>query len=460
MGIRIQPYEIDIPEKEPLENDLLNRRQSVEILTRLIGSVEGPCVLAVDAAWGAGKTTFLKIWSQYLRNEGFPVVEFNAWETDYSENPFVALSSELMAGLDQYKKRPLATKIKNTKRLTKELLQKTAPSAIQLVLESVPGGKVISQPLSLFVEDKLAAHQEARESIGKFKKALQGMAAELAELKSHSLIVVIDELDRCRPTYAVELLEIAKHLFSVDQIIFVLAVNRSQLAHSIQALYGNGFDGEGYLGRFFDLDFRLPEPKREDFIDALLAPNSTNNYIHGEAKTLLQVFLGAQDLSLRQIAQSIHRLGLILASLHKKREPYILTVVVLLILRTVDMNLYYRFCQGDATDLEVSKALSAMLKVKSYLVSDARWIFDITLIFSSREISNVRNNWKFEESPLYREYKNRLDGIPDTTPDDEYAKFFVDRAEKWRRDHSGGFGFRRAVELIELLSPDLIGELQ
>ena len=194
-------------------------------------------------------------YGQQLRNQEFPVVEFNAWETDHSGDPFVALSGELMEGLGQYKKPPLPAKIDKAKEMVKELLRKSAPFAIQVALENIPGGTAISQPLASCVKDKLDAkldaHQKAQESIGKFKEALQDMTTELAKQKSHPLIVVIDELDRCRPLYAVELLEVAKHLFSVDKIVFVLAVNRAELAHSIKALYGNDFDAEGYLGRFF-----------------------------------------------------------------------------------------------------------------------------------------------------------------------------------------------------------------
>ena len=99
MGIRIQPREIDVPMDEPFENALLGRKEPVEVLTRLVGSIEGPYVLAVDAAWGTGKTTFLNIWAQYLHNQRFPVVKFNAWETDFSGNPLVDLSTELTEGL-------------------------------------------------------------------------------------------------------------------------------------------------------------------------------------------------------------------------------------------------------------------------------------------------------------------------------------------------------------------------
>ena len=102
MGIRIRPAEVEIPCSDPFQNELLDRKKSAEVLTQLVDSIDGPCVLAIDAPWGAGKTTFLKMWSQHLRNEGFPVVEFNAWETDHAEDPFVALASELEEGLKSF----------------------------------------------------------------------------------------------------------------------------------------------------------------------------------------------------------------------------------------------------------------------------------------------------------------------------------------------------------------------
>ena len=87
MGIRIRPAEVEVPDDEPFKNDLLNRKESADVLTQLVHSIKGSCVLTIDAAWGAGKTTFLKMWSQHLRKNGFPVVAFNAWETDHAEDP-------------------------------------------------------------------------------------------------------------------------------------------------------------------------------------------------------------------------------------------------------------------------------------------------------------------------------------------------------------------------------------
>ena len=276
MGIRIRPAEVEVPEYEPFKNDLLNRKESAEVLTQLVDSIEGSCVLTVDAAWGAGKTTFLKMWSQHLRKNGFPVVAFNAWETDHAEDPFVALVSELTDGLKEaFQQEGLSDKIKDTIDAVKKVALRAMPAAIRILTAGILDvepliEKEAGKLLSSFAENRLAKYKEAQDSIEDFRSKLEEMSRALVESLGHPLLVIVDELDRCRPSYAVELIETAKHLFGVDHLIFVLALNCDQLAHSIKALYGSGFDATGYLRRFFDIDFRLPEPDRDQFIGTLL----------------------------------------------------------------------------------------------------------------------------------------------------------------------------------------------
>ena len=370
MGIRIQPRDIEVPKDNPFKNDLLGRKESVEVLTHLIGSIEGPCVLAVDAAWGAGKTTFLRMWAQYLRNKDFPVVEFNAWETDFTGDPFIALSGELMSGLHQNAAGSLADKIDAMKDAAKEIVRRAVPGVIRVATAGIVDAspmleKEAGQVLASYAEARLSSYRQEQESVQTFRSKLQDMASALAESKkSGPLVVVIDELDRCRPSYATELLEVAKHLFTVDHIIFVLAVNRSELTHSIRALYGSEFDAQGYLRRFFDVDFRLPDLGRKPFIEASLKAIQLNDYFtrtkdreagqgYETVKTLLVAFFDAPDLGLRRIAQAIHRLGLVFASLRSDQRSFTLAAVVALILRTVDSDLYHRFVRGEVSDLEV-----------------------------------------------------------------------------------------------------------
>ena len=279
MSIRIQPPEISIPGDDPFANDLLDRKKQADILTRVVQTIEGPCAIAVDAAWGAGKTTFLKMWAQQLRGQGFPVVEFNAWETDYSGDPFVSLTSEITKTIDETSRHPTDAMGEKAKRQALDLVRKAAPGVIRMATSLIPVvGSEVGNVLGSFAEQKLAGYQQAQQSVGEFKLALETLADTLWEFAGQKpLVVFIDELDRCRPSYAIELLETGKHIFAVNHVVFVIAVNRSELSHSVKVLYGNDFGADGYLRRFFDIDFRLPEPDRRNFIRELLVSGGFTN---------------------------------------------------------------------------------------------------------------------------------------------------------------------------------------
>ena len=80
MAVKLKATDIPIDPDFPYQNDLLNREEFATNLSELILKTESPCVIAIDAAWGTGKTTFIKMWTKDLINQSFPVVEFNAWK--------------------------------------------------------------------------------------------------------------------------------------------------------------------------------------------------------------------------------------------------------------------------------------------------------------------------------------------------------------------------------------------
>ena len=231
----------------------------------------------------------------------------------FSEDPFLTLSTELTEGLQSGDTKLPGETIKKLKDASREVLRWVVPGVIRFAASQVPVvGSQIAETAGSFAEDRLSRHSEARTSVKQFRKVLQDMAAALWEATgSRPLMVMIDELDRCRPSYAVKLLEVAKHLFSADRIVFVLAVNCDQLAHSVKAQYGNDFDAEGYLRRFFDVDFKLPEPDRQAFVHAQLQVTGIYDYFAGAMRKptgdtireLLSLFFGASDLSLRTIGR-------------------------------------------------------------------------------------------------------------------------------------------------------------
>ena len=462
--MRIQPREIDVPDDDPFKYDLLGRKETVEVLTHFVNSIDGPCVLSVDAAWRAGKTTFLKIWAQYLRNEGFPVVEFNAWETDFSEEPFVVLSTELTEGLKGCADKSLDKKIDDMKEKAKEVVRSLVPELIRVAAAGVPlVGNALGESLASLAEKKLTAYGEARESVKEFKNVLQETANTLSETREgHPLVVIIDELDRCRPSYAVELLEVAKHLFAVDHIVFVLAVNRSELAHSIKALYGDGFDAVGYLRRFFDLDFRLPEPDRVAFIDTMHRDTGIYDFFERprypdlqqeakNARNLLQVFLVTSDLSLRQIAQAIHRLGLVFASLPENRHLFASTTVVLFILRTIDLDLYFRFIDGEASDLDVFETVIARAGIKALNGNENVYQFGAIIIMCALKEDSHLSSTVLQQSPLYKHYQEQASK-------NEEAQRFIERVGFYSHYYydPDREAFKESVQRIELISAAFI----
>lgn len=485
MGIRVQPREIEVPQEDPFKHDLLERKEAVETLTHLIGNLEGPCVLSVDAVWGSGKTTFMKIWAQHLRNQGFAVVEFNVWETDFSENPFLTLSTELTEGLESREMEDMSETIETLKNASQAVFRWAAPKAAGFLLSQAPlVGQQLAELATPLVEEQFSQHSEARKSVKSFRKVLQSAADKLSKAnRDRPLVIMIDELDRCRPSYAVELLEIAKHLFSVNHIIFVLAVNCDQLAHSIKAVYGSEFDATGYLRRFFDVDFKLPEPDRQAFIENQLEETGIYDYFkefpdkrrqfapiyfqkelaRDEAREKLQamlhLFFGFSDLSLRTISQAIHRLGLLYASLPDDRADYGCATVAALILRTLDLTLYSRFVAGEVSDKEVVESIFSRPGLKSNY-DDGRFEFELVIILATIKKNSPDRALANGEipSPLLNKYK--MDKGRDQREAHLSAAKHVDRVVEavdtvlnWGNEL---VGFDDAVRRLELFSDELI----
>ena len=271
------------------------------------------------------------------------------------------------------------------------------------------------------------------------------------------LVIIVDELDRCRPSYAIELLEVAKHLFMVDRIVFALAVNRSELAHSVKVLYGNDFDAEGYLRRFFDASLRLPAPNRNGFVDSLLTTTQISQYLAQhlqndargaaeslEAVELLKEFFNAEHFSLRQIAQAIHYLGLALALLPDDTRVSIMSITAALIIKTANSNIYYRFIQGNASDEEVADSVFDLPGMASIRETVQGAVFEAAIIRSS--LQNRLARIDAIDTPLFNRYQER---VANRAGNSTYAEDVLNIIQ-------GSYGIKRdfewAVNVLEFLS--------
>ena len=377
MGIRIQPRDLEVPEEAPFLHDRLDRKTPARVLTQIVASVEGPCVLSIDGPFGAGKSTFLRLWTQHLKNKGFPVARLNAWETDYSGDPFPALVEGIRAELESPDSGDIEIRLKAFREAAGRVAVRATPALIRLAtLGMIDVGPELANALGTVSEeaarDGIAQFQAQRKSLTAFREELCGFSEALsAAHDDRPLVIGIDELDRCRPSYAIEMLELAKHLFAVDHVVFALAINRSELAHSVKVLYGQDFDADRYLRRFFDLDFRLPQPDRTAFIKQLMEATELNDHLERQDRRptieqqrplfdgILQAFLKKDPFTLRDIAQAIHHLTLVLASTDTERVQYPILSAVALVLKYRVPQVYELFRRGEKTDEEVVDALFA-----------------------------------------------------------------------------------------------------
>lgn len=375
--IRFKPQPLAIPEADPFKEDLLGRKESAENLTAFVESLAEPFVLAIDSPWGTGKTTFLRMWRQHLENQGFPCLYFNAWENDFTDSPLVSLIGELGEGvaqlrLDEEQGRAAQKAFETTKRAGAALLKAALPTALKLAISGLLDLSAATEAdLGKLAEDmakkQIEKYQADKKTITSFRDELQKLVKTLAEKQgaanSKPVVLIIDELDRCRPPYAIELLEKVKHLFSVEGLVFVLAIDREQLGESVRSLYGAKLDADGYLRRFIDLEYRLPEPDSEKFATAQFERFGLNPALDGKvgdtrydsdtirhALPKLFVLFG---FSLRTQEQCFSQLGVILRTTPANSFLYSSLLAVLICLRADNKKLYLRYCSGHASHEEV-----------------------------------------------------------------------------------------------------------
>ena len=291
------------------EADKLGRQEESQFLTNYLvskftqASGDESLVMNLNAERGMGKSYFLDNWARDLILKRHPVINFNAWENDFSGEPLMGLLAELENTLSHHfsgapkAKRLLDEAINKAKRLlkpsepiltsllsstfhglSKEELSKlvTLENKLQYGESDDKDSGTYSDMLSTVApaatEQALKSFKSTKESINAFRSCLQILTNHINnEMKSLKLpiFIFIDELDQCRPDYTIDLLEKLKRLFAVRGIYIVVATNSSQLMSSVRSIYGSDTDTSRALKQFFDLQYSLAKPQKYQYAEYL-----------------------------------------------------------------------------------------------------------------------------------------------------------------------------------------------
>lgn len=306
--------------ENPFDGDKLDRRRFGEILSQYVLRMKFGAVLAIDAEWGIGKTWFGKNWAAQLEKDGHRVVYIDAFQGDYVEDPFVLIAAEI-AELIEPSSTPHAF-VRTASAAAKAL----APLAVKTILQA--GSKMLTGSAHLADEVKKALEktgEQAGETFAKLaedrisqfgveKRALEEFRTQLQAFAAQSpspVVVIIDELDRCRPNFAVNLLERVKHFFDVENVVFVLLINKKQFSSAIKGVYGAETDAKSYLDKFLSFTFTFPSAARngrsiggfinDEFKKYKIEPSQEHHHF----QEFFRAFAILYELSLRQVERGV-----------------------------------------------------------------------------------------------------------------------------------------------------------
>jgi len=379
MNLKFQ--ELQVNPDDPFGNDLLDRQKEIDNLSTLLQNLNSPAVLAINSPWGTGKTTFVKMWEAYLQKQKVGTLYFNAWKTDFSEDPLVSFLGEINEGLSELVGTSKKSKEawSKTKAIGKQIAKRGLPALIKIgTVGIIDTAEIVEEELSKVMEgltgDALDQYLQQKSAISDFHAAL----SELVQLSpgENPVVIFVDELDRCRPTYAITLLERIKHLFDIEGLIFVLSLDKTQLCHSIRAVYGAGIDAEAYLRRFIDFEYQLSRPEMGAYLDSLFGALRLDDYFNKRRKFrelqyekdhLLKVILELstlQRLSLREIEQLLAGINLALRTAKKNEFVYPALLTFLMVTKEKRPDIYQSFISPNVPETEIIEYLYEIFPVE------------------------------------------------------------------------------------------------
>ena len=420
----LQPTDENI--RETYLKNTLDRNSDMVGFIMLLNSRERCCSIALDGNWGSGKTFFIKqtkmVIDSLTSNEGIDediknmwkitnpqndttqiksqiTVYYDSWINDNDDDPILSLMSEISINL-------LNTDVLKCRKDLKNIVKNTLKTILD-ILTNDKFSKITSNMRSKDILLDLKRSKKIKSTIDEFLNSLMG--------SDKRLIIFIDELDRCKPAYAVKLLERIKHYFCNDRLTFVFSINTHELQNTIKHHYGENTNASKYLDRFFDFQISLPKADLDKYYEAIHFEDV--NTLHGvTADAVIKYY----HFELREITRYLQALEMIqpysyYGTRHAHhndiitRVSFIYIIPIMVGLRMHDPIKYENFIDGKdwsplleiIKDYNVSRMLDSIFtnsedtfKDKSISINDRvtriyEFIFDNDIYLRSENIHDV-----------------------------------------------------------------------
>ena len=250
---------------------LKNRENDIKTLFEIIDNrdnykenSENGLVILLNGSWGSGKTTFLKDVEKYIHNnENYELfTNYNSYSYDFFENPYIPFFANIE---DKLNLKDNFGKLINC--TNKNFINGIVCSSYTIV------NSIFKKHFDIDVNDLKdtlmgVQNEDYLKKFKDFEKCKNNIKDKLKNYcKNKTQIIIIDELDRCKPTFAMETLEIIKHFFDIENCVFIIAVDKLQLQEFGKTIYGQEMDSEKYFSKFFDYQYNLLPLNFNEIVD-------------------------------------------------------------------------------------------------------------------------------------------------------------------------------------------------
>ncbi len=315
--------------------------------------------------------------------------------------------------------------------------------------------------------------EETIKDFTKRKKCIAEFRSELEEFVKDSenkkpVIFIIDELDRCRPTYAVELLEQLKHFFSVNGIVFILSIDKMHLASSVKGFYGTSeINTDEYLRRFIDLEYSIPKPSNKSFCKYLFEYYDFGNFFNSKVRRqysefqsdgnhlvkMAELLFDKTNATLRQQEKVFAQTRLILNSFKPNELTFPALLFVLIYLKSMQNEFFREIENNQLTLQELTDKFVEIMPLKTENEYGLNLFYVVALLIHLYNNSqNQKNKVKlFDVDPL----ENRSTPIKINIHNfsgKQLARMFESISQQWKYNNGSLEYLLNKVNLTESLT--------
>ena len=346
--------------KKFLLKDSVGRNKGIANFIKFLDVVEGNMAVALDDNWGNGKTFFVKqtqlvlqsysdsdndlsqikqrmeeYFKGYKPKQYFPIY-YDAWSNDNDTDPILSIVFRMLQDVACLKKYETVVDKDWWDIIT---------NGLEVITTSLGGPRIKQFLDSVKGKNILEEFQKSRDIDQIVNEMFDVILTKTSD--DTRIVFFIDELDRCCPNFAVRVLERIKHYFLHEKVIFVVSVNMSELQHTIKRHYGNDFNADKYLRRFFNFTIPLPMADMQKYYDLIQFKSMSARYY------IADIISKKYNFSLREITRYLQYLNVAVPEKYQTDfEPqnffYFDVLVPFLIgLNIHDFQKYQSFIKGE-----------------------------------------------------------------------------------------------------------------